>query len=111
MKKLLFVLAIVVASTSVSFAQSVAVGGAVGGVRLDVILGNKPPAPAEVNLMKAEEANHPNIAKSMYDLQDALQHLQQAPDNFGGHKVQAETDMKKAWISLRKALYYKLYHE
>lgn len=111
MKKLLFILAIVVASTSVSFAQRVVVGGAVGGVSLDVILGNRQPAPREVNLMKAEEANHPNIAKSMYDLQDAIAHLQQAPDTFGGHKAQAQADLKRAWISLRKALYYKLYHQ
>jgi Skp family chaperone for outer membrane proteins len=106
MKKLLFVLAIVFVSASASFAQNVT-----GGVRFDVILGNRPPSPVEINLMRGEEAKHPNIAKSMHDIQDAMQHLKDAPSDFGGHKVQAENDLRQAWISLRKALYYNLYHD
>jgi len=105
MKKLVFVLAFVLASAGVSFAQQPG-----GGIGIDVILGNRPPAPREASLMRMEEAKHPNITKSMHDLEDAMKHLQEAPDNFGGHKAQAQADLHQAWVSLRKALYYSLYH-
>src|ERR1700752_3907378 len=87
MKKVLFVLAIVVASVNASYAQRVE-----GRIGIDVILGNRAPAPNEVNLMRAEEMRHPNIAKSMHDLEDAMKHLHEAPNDFGGHKAQAEAD-------------------
>ena len=106
MKKALFILAIVIASANASFAQR-----AVGGLSIDVIVGNRAPAPNEVNLMRTEEAKHPNIAKSMHDLEDAMKHLHEAPNDFGGHKAQAEADLKQAWISLRKALYFRLYQD
>jgi len=106
MKKALFVLAIVVASVNVSHAQRV-----VAKISIDVIIGNRAPAPNEVNLMRAEEMKHPNITKSMHDLEDAMKHLHEAPNDFGGHKAQAEADMKQAWISLRKALYFRIYED
>ena len=106
MKKALFVLAIVIASANASFAQKVA-----WGVSIDVIIGNRAPAPSEVNLMRAEEEKHPNIAKAMRDLEDARKHLHEAPIDFGGHKAQAEIDLKQAWVSLRKALYFHLYQD
>jgi len=102
MKKLLFVMAIVAASATASFAQN-------GRIGLDVVIGNRQPNPTELNLMRAEEANHPNIAQAMHDCENAMQHLAQAPSNFGGHKGQASMDLKAAWISLRKALYYRIY--
>ena len=102
MKKALFVLAIVIASAGTSFAQN--------GISIDVIMGNRPPNPNEMNLMRMEEAKHPNIAKSMHEVENAMKHLHDAPSDFGGHKAQAETDLRQAWISLRKALYYSLYH-
>jgi len=106
MKKLVFVLAFVLASAGVSFAQQP--GGRIG---IDVVLGNRPPAPREVNLMRIEEANHPNIAKAMHDVEDAMRHLQQAPDEFGGNKAQAQADLHQAWVSLRRALYYRIYQD
>jgi len=106
MKKVLFVLAIVIASANASFAQRMG-----GGIGIDVILGNRAPAPNEINLMRAEENHHPNIAKAMHDLEDAMRHLQEAPSDFGGHKAQAQADLKQAWISLRKALYFRLYQD
>jgi hypothetical protein len=104
MKKALFIMAIAIASANVSFAQRV-------GISIDVITGNRAPAPNEANLMRAEEAKHPNIAKSMHELEKAMQHLQDAPNDFGGHKAQAQADLKQAWISLRKALYFRLYQD
>jgi hypothetical protein len=80
-------------------------------ISMDVIIGNRAPAPNEMQLMRAEERDHPNIAKSMHDIEDAMKHLHEAPDDFGGHKAQAEADLKQAWISLRKALYYRLYKD
>jgi hypothetical protein len=49
--------------------------------------------------------NHQKIMKG------AMHRLHDAPDDFGGHKAQAEADLKQAWISLRKALYFRLYEE
>jgi len=94
------------ASVSVSFAQQGAIR-----INVDVIIGKRPPAPNEARLMQAEEALHPNIAKAMHDLEDGLRHLHDAPDDFGGHKGQAEADMRQAWISLRRALYFRLYED
>jgi hypothetical protein len=104
MKKMLFVLSIFIASSSFVMAQE-------ARINLDVIIGNRPPAPNEARLMRMEEDKHPNIAKSMHDIEDAMKHLHEAPDDFGGHKGQAETDLKQAWISLRKALYFRLYED
>jgi|ERR1700678_4135365 hypothetical protein len=104
MKKLILslsVLLLVSAVSTKSFAQVISV---------DVIIGNRPPAPNELNLMRAEEQKHPNIAKAMHDLEDGIKHLHEAPDDFGGHKGQAESDMHQALVSLRKALYFRLYH-
>ena len=106
MKKVLFVLAIVIASVNVSHAQQM-----VGRISIDVIIGNRAPTPNEVNLMRMEEAKHPNITKSMHDLENAMKHLHEAPNDFGGHKAQAESDLKQAWISLRKALYFRIYED
>lgn len=105
MKKVLFILSLFMLSASFSFAQQ----GPAMKINMDVIIGNRPPAPREMKLMRAEEANHPNITKSMHETENALKHLQAAPDDFGGHKAQAESDLKQAWVSLRKALYYRLY--
>ena len=106
MKKALFVLTIMIASAHFATAQRVATG-----ISLDVVIGNRPPAPAEARLMRMEESKHPNIAKSMHELENAMKHLQEAPDEFGGHKAQAQADLKQAWISLRKALYFRLYQD
>ncbi|MEP6747845.1 MAG: hypothetical protein ABJB86_08965 [Bacteroidota bacterium] len=106
MKKTLFILSILIASASASFAQR---GG--GMIDIEVVLGHRAPAANEAKLMRAEEEQHPNIAKSMQDISDAMKHLHEAPDDFGGHKGQAEADLKQAWISLRKALYFRIYKD
>jgi hypothetical protein len=106
MKKTLVILSIFMSAASFSFAQRPA-----GAIDIQVIIGNRPPAPNEAKLMKIEEDKHPNIAKSMHDIGDAMKHLHEAPDDFGGHKAQAEADLKQAWISLRKALYFRLYQD
>jgi len=107
MKKLILVAALILSSTAFASAQQIRVGG---DVDIAVILGNRPPSPSEHQLLLREEQEHPNIAKAMYDLQDGLNHLNAAPSDFGGHKGQAIEDMRAALISLRKALYFRLYH-
>jgi hypothetical protein len=104
MKKIVFFFSILIMSASLSFAQ-------VPRINIDVIIGNRPPAPNEAQLMRAEEAKHPNITAAMHDIEKSMRSLHAAPDDFGGHKGQAETDLKQAWISLRKALYFRLYQD
>jgi len=104
MKKALFIITVFVSAATFSFAQG-------PRISIDVIIGNRPPAPNDSKLMRTEEEAHPNIAKSMHDIGDALKHLHEAPDDFGGHKGQAEADLKQAYVSLRKALYFRLYQD
>ena len=80
-------------------------------INIEVIVGNRPPAPNEAKLMRDEEARHPNIARAMHDIEKSMQALHEAPDDFGGHKGQAEADLKAAYVSLRKALYFRLYQD
>jgi hypothetical protein len=106
MKKMFFILSVFIASASFTQAQQV-----VGRISFDVIVGTRPPNPNEAQLMRMEEEKHPNIVKSMHDIEDAQKHLHDAPDDFGGRKAQAENDLKQAWISLRKALYFRIYQD
>lgn len=104
MKKLLIAISLVIIAVTVSFARP-------PGISIEVIVGTRPPAPDELQLMRAEENKHPNIAKAMHDMEEALRRLHDAPDDFGGHKGQAEADLRQGYISLRKALYYRLYDD
>ena len=104
MKKVVFFFSILMVSASLLFAQG-------PRISIDVIIGNRPPAPNEVQLMRAEENRHPNIAAAMHDIEKSMRALHAAPDDFGGHKGQAESDLKQAWISLRKALYFRIYQD
>jgi len=106
MKKLSFLLAFFILSATVSFAQQPG-----KFIAVDAVVGNRQPTPDEARLMHGEEARHPNITKSMHDIEDAMKHLNEAPDDFGGHKAQALADLKQSWISLRKALYYRIYQD
>jgi hypothetical protein len=103
MKKLVLAVVILVAASSMSYVKAQMIS-------VDVVIGNRPPAPNEAQLMRAEEQKHPNIAASMHDIEKAMQRLHDAPDDFGGHKAQAESDLRQAYISLRKALYFRLWH-
>jgi hypothetical protein len=80
-------------------------------IAIEVIIGSRPPAPNEQQLMQAEERKHPNIARAMHDIEASMRALHDAPDDFGGHKGQAENDLRAAYVSLRKALYFRLYQD
>jgi hypothetical protein len=108
MKKIFLFFSILMLSAALSHAQ---VTVQLPRISVDVIIGKRPPNPNEARAMKAEEAKHPNLAQAMYNIQTSLQALHDAPDEFGGHKAKAEADLRKGWISLRKALYYRLYKD
>jgi hypothetical protein len=103
MKKIIFFFSILMLSATLSHAQL--------RISADIIMGHRQPNPSERQMMQVEESRYPNIAKAMFDVQNALQALRNAPDAFGGYKGQAEIDLQKAWVSLRKALYFRIYKE
>ncbi len=102
MKKLVFVLSIFLVSASFSHLQA-------QFISIDVISGNRPPSPNEMQMMRAEENRHPKIADAMHSIEWSMHDLHEAPDDFGGRKAQAEADLRAAYISLRKALYFRLW--
>jgi hypothetical protein len=107
MKKAVFLFSILMVSASLLIAQQ----PPPRIVNIEVIVGNRPPSSTEAELMRVEEANHPNVTNAMHDIEKSMKSLHNAPDDFGGHKAQAEADLKQAWISLRKALYFRLYQD
>jgi len=84
-------------------------------ISIDVILGNKPPAPNEAQLMKIEEQRNPQLVDAMHHLEAAKAMLLERPgENYGPTRQQAINDVNMAWQSIRKTLYYRIsmdYHE
>lgn len=103
-KAILFSCILLAAATTTTYAQP-------PRIAIEVIVGTRPPAPNELQLMRAEETLHPNITKAMHDIEASLRALHESPDEFGGHKGQAEADLRAAYVSLRKALYFRLYQD
>ena len=56
---------------------------------------------------KTEASEHPRIEKAILQLEDAVEYMEKAPHDFGGHKQQAITDSRKAIQSLKEALKYR----
>ncbi|HZF12620.1 MAG TPA: hypothetical protein VFE33_27840 [Thermoanaerobaculia bacterium] len=65
------------------------------------------PASAAGPGMKGERAMHPRIAKAIHSLQDAVEYMQKAPHDFGGHKADAIAASEKAIEQLKLALAYR----
>jgi len=57
--------------------------------------------------VKSEAAEHPRIEKAIKSLEEAIEYLEKAPHDFGGHKAEALEDSKKAVKSLKLALAYR----
>jgi hypothetical protein len=57
--------------------------------------------------MLGEAAEHPRIAKAIVDLEDAIQYMEAAPHNFGGHKAAAIADCRRAVTQLKLALAFR----
>jgi hypothetical protein len=54
-----------------------------------------------------EAMEHPRIEKAIHELEDAIDYMQNAPSDFGGYKMKAIRDSKKAVESLKMALRYR----
>jgi len=54
-----------------------------------------------------EAADHPNIARAIDALQDAIADMQAAPHDFGGHKAKAIEASERAIRQLKLALAYR----
>jgi hypothetical protein len=56
---------------------------------------------------KTEASLHPRIESAIKELESAIDYMEKAPHDFGGYKVQAIADSKKAVASLKLALQYR----
>jgi ABC-type microcin C transport system duplicated ATPase subunit YejF len=54
-----------------------------------------------------EAAKHPRIETAIRELENAIDYMEKAPDDFGGYKAQAIADSRKAVASLKHALNYR----
>jgi multidrug efflux pump subunit AcrA (membrane-fusion protein) len=57
--------------------------------------------------MRAEKAAHPRIVKAIHSLEDAIDSMQKAPHDFGGHREDAIRASRAAIEQLRLALAYR----
>ncbi|HXP51714.1 MAG TPA: hypothetical protein VN922_17285 [Bacteroidia bacterium] len=63
---------------------------------------------ATTAIEKQKEAKkHPRIEKAIDAMKDAIEYMDKAPDDFGGHKEAAIKDTKAAIKSLHEALGYR----
>lgn len=57
--------------------------------------------------MRAERQEHPRIVKAIRSLEDAIDYMQKAPHDFGGHKADAIAASRAAVEQLKLALAYR----
>jgi hypothetical protein len=57
--------------------------------------------------VRTEAANHPRIAAAIRELEGAIQYMEAAPHDFGGHKAAAIRDSRMAVTQLKLALAYR----
>ena len=56
---------------------------------------------------KSEMNEHPRIKKAIHEMEDAIDYMEKAPHDFGGHKAAAIEDTKKAVRQLKLAMEYR----
>jgi hypothetical protein len=79
-------------------------------VGLAAFLGWSPVVIAQPKLTPQQEWEaHPNLAKAVRAMEDAITDLNKAPDDFGGNRVKAIADLKQGVHSLKKAIFYRLH--
>ena len=54
--------------------------------------------------VRTEAANHPRIAAAIRELEGAIQYMEAAPHDFGGHKAAAIRDSRAAVTQLKLSL-------
>jgi len=57
--------------------------------------------------MGSEKAHHPRLAHAIHALEGAIQYMEAAPHDFGGHKAQAIQESRQALEQLKLALQYR----
>jgi hypothetical protein len=57
--------------------------------------------------MGSEKLHHPRIAHAIQAVEGAIQYMEAAPHDFGGHKAAAIQDSRRALEQLRLALQYR----
>jgi hypothetical protein len=62
---------------------------------------------AAAQTVRSEAAEHPRLVAAIRELEAAIQYLEAAPHDFGGHKVAAIRDSRAAIVQLRAALAYR----
>jgi hypothetical protein len=62
---------------------------------------------ANAQNMRSEAAEHPRIAQAIHDLEDAIAYMENAPNNFGGHKAAALDASRAAIRELRASLAFR----
>ena len=56
---------------------------------------------------RTEASNHPRIENAIIELENAIDLMEKAPNDFGAYKAQAIADSKRAVESLKLALQYR----
>jgi hypothetical protein len=73
---------------------------------LVVICGGVAGTAAQQN-MKTERGEHPRIARAIRGLEDAIQYMEAAPHDLGGHRTAALQSSRQAVRDLREALAFR----
>jgi hypothetical protein len=63
--------------------------------------------PAFAENAQQEKGQHPRIAKAIAQIEDAIQYMEAAPHDFGGHRVEAIQASREAVKQLHLALQYR----
>jgi hypothetical protein len=58
-----------------------------------------------------ERREHPRLSRAIKDLQDAVDYMQKAPHDFGGHRAEAVEASQRAIEQLKRALEFDKNHE
>jgi hypothetical protein len=66
---------------------------------------------ANAQNIRTEAAAHPRIAQAIHDLEDAIAYMENAPNNFGGHKAAAISASRAALGELRASLAFRAYED
>jgi hypothetical protein len=62
---------------------------------------------ASAESVRSEAATHPRIAAAIRELEGAIEYMERAPHDFGGHKAAAIRDARAAVVQLKLALAYR----
>ena len=76
-------------------------------LRLALTTSSLLPLTAAAETTQQEKAAHPNIARAVDELEEAIRYMEKAPHDFGGHRAEALKASKEAVRQLHAALQYR----